>query len=287
MKLSVVIPCYNAASTIGEQLGALADQSWMGSWEIVVVDNRSTDASVSVVRHYQERLSNLRIVDASERQGQPYALNVGARAALGESLTFCDADDVVGAGWLAAMGEALASYEFVAGRFDTERLNVPWVYKSRANIQKAGLSQYRYPPYLPHSGGGAIGVRRALHELIGGFDESLPILHDTDFCWRLQLAGVKLHFVPQAVAHIRYRASMRDIYRQARNYAEYNVLLYKRYRPLGMPELSLKTGLGAWRGFARKLRRVRDREHLGRCVWDLGWRIGRLQGSVKHRVMAI
>jgi GT2 family glycosyltransferase len=185
------------------------------------------------------------------------------------------------------MGRALTTHEFVAGRFDTEKLNEPWIFKSRANIQRDGLSQYRYPPYLPHSGGGAIGVRRALHEIIGGFDESLPILHDTDFCWRLQLAGVTLHFVPEAVAHIRYRASMRDIYRQARNYAEYNVLLYKRYHPLGMPGLDFKTGFDAWRRFARKLPRVRDRAQLGRVIWDLGWRMGRLQGSVRHRVMAI
>ncbi len=287
MTLSVVIPCYNAAKTIGEQLDALADQHWSGAWEIIVANNRSTDASVAVVERYQKWLSNLRIVDASARQGQPYALNTGARAAVGESLVFCDADDVVGAGWLAAMGDALAKHEFVAGRFDTERLNVPWIHQSRANIQKDGLSQYRYPPYLPHSGGGAIGVRRALHQIVGGFDESLPILHDTDFCWRLQLAGVTLHFVPEAVVHVRYRDSLRDIYRQARNYAEYNVLLYKRYRALGMPQLTLATSVDAWRKCARKLRRIRSREDLGRSVWDLGWRIGRLQGSIKHRVLAL
>jgi glycosyltransferase involved in cell wall biosynthesis len=287
LKLSVVIPCYNAARTIGEQLEALANQRWRHPWEVIVADNRSTDASMAIAERCQERVQNLRIVDASGRQGQPYALNAGARAAVGESLVFCDADDVVGDGWLAAMGDALAKYDFVAGRFDTERLNPPWIYKSRANIQSDGLSQYRYPPYLPHSGGGALGVKRVLYALIGGFDESLPILHDTDLCWRLQLAGVPLHFVPCAVVHVRYRESLWDIFRQARNYAEYNVLLYKRYRALDMPELSIKTGLNAWKRFVRRLPRICNREHLGRSVWEFGWRMGRLKGSIKHRVVSL
>jgi glycosyltransferase involved in cell wall biosynthesis len=287
MQISVVIPCYNAARTIGEQLDALEDQRWAGTWEVIVANNRSTDASMSIVDQYRRRLPNLRIIDASVRQGQPYALNAGVRAAIGESLLFCDADDVVGVGWLAAMGQALVEHEFVAGRFDTERLNVPWIYKSRANIQKDGLSQYRYPLYLPHSGGGAIGVRRALHEIMGGFDESLLILHDTDFCWRLQLAGITLHFVPEAVVHVRYRESLRDIYRQARNYAKYDVLLYKRYRYLGMPKLTFRTSVSAWGKFVRKLPHIRNREDLGRSMWDFGWRMGRLQGSIKHHVLAL
>jgi glycosyltransferase involved in cell wall biosynthesis len=100
MKLSVVIPCYNAESTIEEQLDALADQHWIEPWEVVVANNRCTDNSIAIVRSYQSKIPNLRIVDASERQGQPYALNIGAEAALGEALAFCDADDVVGEGWL-------------------------------------------------------------------------------------------------------------------------------------------------------------------------------------------
>lgn len=70
---------------------------------------------------------------------------------------------------------------------------------------------------------------RVLHEAVGGFDESLPYLHDTDYCWRIQLAGTELHFVPEAVVHIRTRHTLPGIFRQARNWAEYNVLMYKRY----------------------------------------------------------
>src|SRR5262245_35038573 len=116
MKLSVIIPCYNAAETIGDQLEALTCQRWSQLWEVVVVDNKSTDRSRTIVESYQKRLPNLRMINAFERQGQAHARNVGAQVACGESLAFCDADDEVGAEWLAAMGEALSKHDFVACR---------------------------------------------------------------------------------------------------------------------------------------------------------------------------
>lgn len=287
MKLSVIIPCYNGAKTIGEQLEALASQVWAEPWEIIVADNRSTDNSMAIVKQYQACLPNLRIVDASARQGQPYALNYGAEAAVGESLAFCDADDVVGPGWLPTIGEALNRYDFVACRFDTEKLNAPWLHKSRANPQQNGLKKYTHPPYLYHAGGGSLGVKRVLHEAIGGFDETLPILHDTDYCWRLQLAGTELNFVPDAVMYIRYRDTLDGIYRQAGNYAEYNVLLYKRYRLQGMPPISLKAGLLAWVKLAQRPQRLLRLEGRAKWVWQFGWCMGRLRGSIKHRVLAL
>jgi glycosyltransferase involved in cell wall biosynthesis len=95
-------------------MDALANQSWSEPWEVVVANNKSTDDSMGIVEGYKKQLPNLRIVDASVRQGQPYALNVGAACAQGEAIAFCDADDEVAPGWVAAMGEALSRYDFVA-----------------------------------------------------------------------------------------------------------------------------------------------------------------------------
>jgi glycosyltransferase involved in cell wall biosynthesis len=286
MKLSVIIPCYNAANTIGAQLEALAAQSWSQPWEIIVANNRSTDAFVSSVSKYRDRLPNLRMVDALARQGQPYALNIGAQAAVGDALAFCDADDEVGTGWVAAIGQALSKYDFVACRVDIEKLNAPWVQKSHDNLQRDGLMPYRYPPYLPHAGGGTLGVRRSLHEAIGGFDESLPYLHDTDYCWRLQLAGIKLQFVPEAVTHVRHRDTLTGTYRQARLWAKANVLLYKRYRSLGMPKLSWKMGMRAWRDLLLCPPHIHSKKDVAQWLWQFGWRMGRLQGCVEYGVLA-
>lgn len=290
MKLSIIIPCYNAASTIGATLDALAAQEWSEPWEALIVNNRSTDASLAIVERYRARIPQLRVVEASERQGQPFALNSGVAAALGESVAFTDADDEIGPGWLAAMGQALEKYDFVACRIDDEKLNSQEQRRLRGNNQRDGIQPYKYPPYLPHAGGGTLGVKRHLFELVGGFDEALPYLHDTDFCWKLQRAGVTLRFVPDAVLHIRYRGTLKALYRQARNYGEYNVILYKRYRPLGMPAIPIKQGIRAWINIGKSALRVarsRDRTQFGHLVWNFGWRLGRVRGSIKHGVWAL
>ena len=55
MDLSVVIPAHNVAETLGAQLDALAAESWDGEWEIVVVDNCSTDGTAALVRDHAAR----------------------------------------------------------------------------------------------------------------------------------------------------------------------------------------------------------------------------------------
>jgi glycosyltransferase involved in cell wall biosynthesis len=287
MKLSVIIPCLNEAEYIGAQLEALANQQRSEPWEVIVSDNGSTDRSLAIVEEYKTRVPNLRIVDASDRRGQAHAKNVGARAATGDALAFCDADDEVAPGWVAAIGEALSQYDFVASRFDVKKLNPPWLLDGRGSPQSTGLQTYRYPPYLPHAGGCGLGVRRALHEAVGGFDESWLLLEDTEYCFRVQLTGVPLHFAPDAVVHIRFPRTTRGVYRQAYSWGKYNVLLYKKYRPLGMPKLSWKDGVLAWIGIVKTLPAVRSKHGRAVWLWQFAWRTGRVHGCFQYRVLAL
>jgi glycosyltransferase involved in cell wall biosynthesis len=285
-RLSVVIPCYDAEATLGTQLAALAAQRWEGSWEVVIADNGSTDGSPRVAESFRHRLPALRWVDASDRRGPGHARNVGAAAAEGELLLFCDADDEVAPGWLAAMAGALAEHRFVASRYDASRLNPEAVQAIHGTPQAEGLNPYTYPPYLPHAGGGGLGVQRAVHEAVGGFDEELPALEDTDYCWRIQRSGVALVFVPDALVHIRYRPTLAGVFRQGLVYGEHNVLIYKRYRPLGMPRLGVLPGLLRLAKLVLTLPQVVRRDTRAGWIWQAGWRLGRLKGCWKHRVLA-
>lgn len=286
VKLSVIIACHNAADTIGEQLESLANQRWSGRWEIVVVDNRSTDASREVAERFRRHMNNLRIVDAFEKQGGAYALNVGICAARGEWLAICDADDVVADNWVAGMAAALMENELVSGPHETMRLNTSTLTKNRGNVQPAGIQHYTHPPYLPHAGAGNLGMRRRVFTQVGGFDESMVALFDTDFCWRAQLAGFRLSPVLDAVLHVRYRDSVASLYRQARLYGEWNVFIYKRYRAHGMPKINWMFGLLGWINLARRVGALFRSELRSEWVWGLGWVIGRVRGSLKYRVFA-
>lgn len=285
IELSVVLPCYNGEATIADQLEALESQDWPGGWELIVVDNRSTDSSMDIVRTFSDRIPNMRIVEANERQSQPYALNVGIGEAVGTSVAFVDSDDVAGKGWLRALATTLRDAEFVASSHDTRRLNSEWLIRIRGERQANELQTTWYPPYLPHAGGCGLAARRELLGQAGGFDETLPYLHDTDLCFRLQHSGASLKLAKEAVMHVRHRDEPREMFQQARRWAQFNQLLYRRYRDAG-PGPSR-----AWRQYLLRLgwllRRVhRTRTLRGRQMmsWHAGWQIGLLQGSLKHRI---
>ncbi len=288
LRISVIIPCFNAGETLGCQLQALAEQSWPGAWEIILADNGSRDDSREVADKFRERLPNLRIIDASARRGQPFALNTAAAAATGDALLFCDADDEVGARWLAAMAEALEQHDFVACRIDATKLNAPHARASREGTQRDGLQRFPYPPYLPHAGGGTLGVKRWLHEAVGGFDEDLPATHDTLFCLRVQQLGAELHFVPKATMHVRFRHGFRGMFRQARTYGFYSTLVYKKARNLGTAPIPhpWRDAANVWAELLKRLPRNRSRDQWAAWIFRVGYRTGRLLGSIRHAVAA-
>ena len=88
----MIVPAYNAAATLAEQLEALAAQRFDGDWELVIV---STDATANLARHYGKRFSTFTLVDGGSRRGHSAPRNAGAIAARAELLAYCDADDVV------------------------------------------------------------------------------------------------------------------------------------------------------------------------------------------------
>jgi glycosyltransferase involved in cell wall biosynthesis len=282
--LSVIVPCRNAATFIGMQLEALARQRCDRDWEVVVVDNGSTDQTRGVVESYRSKLPNLVLMDASEHPGAAYARNRGAHVAHGQNIAFCDADDEVGDGWLAAVVSALEGHEAIAFRTDTVKLNLGG--GDRTIAQSEGLQSYTYPPYLPFSGS-TIALRRALFLKLNGFDEAMLACEDADLCWRLQLAGAPMYFARDAVVHVRLRESVRAMCRQARLWGEYNVVLYKKYRRLGMPTLNWLQGLRNLIGTARRFPRLAHRETRSAWLWEVNWMAGRVVGSLKHRVWAL
>jgi glycosyltransferase involved in cell wall biosynthesis len=284
LALSVVVPCRNAAAFLGAQLDALARQRCEAAWEVVVVDNGSSDGTRQVAEGYCNRLPRLVIVDAVDRRGAAYARNTGAQAAQGENVAFCDADDEVDDNWLPAVAAALRKHEAIAFRTDTAKLN-PGA-DGRMINQSDGLQPYTYPPYLPYSGG-TIAMRRDLFLKLGGFDESMLACEDADLCWRLQHAGVPLVFARDALVHVRLRTSLGAMCRQARLWGEYNVVLYKKYRPLGMPTLPRLQGLRNLVGTLRRFPQLGRRRTRSDWLWEANWMMGRLLGSVKHRVWAL
>lgn len=274
MRVSVVVPTYQAGPLLEQQLAALAAQTWTGPLEVLVCDNGSTDGSTDRVASYPYT----RLVDASARRGPGPARNIGAAEARGDVLLFCDADDLVSEVWVAAMAEALTEHDVVAGRSDLSRLNSPRVRASRPlpeGLQAAGWG----PPY---AGAGNLGIRTEVFLALGGFDESLLHLEDVDLSWRLQVAGHALHYEPRATVHVRLRPTWSTQLRQGRNYGRAWAELERRWGPAttsgGAPVVDPVTRHPAsrWRTATTLARQALRHPWAGgdQVVWTLGWHVG-------------
>jgi len=275
------MPVYNAAATLGQQLNALNAQVFDGHWEIVAVDNRSTDDSVTVIRQYQQQMPHLRLVQAAGKQSRAYALNVGARAAKGDVSLFCDADDVVAPGWLAAMAEALEQHDFVAGTIEVEALNQSKAWRPTP----PNWAMKRNLNFLPFAGGALMALSREAFQRDGGFKEEAPVCEDIEISWRLQLQGYTLHPVPDAVIHVRYRETRQAMWEQNVRFGEAHVYLYKLFASRGMPRSSVRETLYKYWGLITRLPDLLRGEEKQRAqlLRKAALCYGRLRGSLRYR----
>ncbi|MES2978530.1 MAG: glycosyltransferase family A protein [Pseudomonadota bacterium] len=299
MNLSVILPCFNGAATLDVQLQALTRQHWDAGWELVVVNNGSTDGSMDLVERYRGRIPVLSIVHAhipgTRRLGVPHSYNVGIQAARGDAFVFCEADDEVAEGWLTAMGEALAQHDFVCARLDHRKLNPEWLHPAEGDgYQSAGLSKLEGHTGYAHASGCSFGMRRSLYERVGPLNTDFPFAHDTEYSWRVQSAGYALHFEPEALIHYREKTALRARFIQGKNWGRDATRLTCHYgeslgrfallRQLVGMTRALPRGARAWLSYASG--RPKGGWLLAEWVWSMGWSMGRLQAIGEGAVPA-
>jgi GT2 family glycosyltransferase len=236
---SVVIPTYNAAHLIVEQLGALACQLGAPPFEVVVADNGSADDLRSVVAAWQHRLPGLRWVDASRGRGVSVARNVGIEHARTDLVLICDADDRVSNGWVAALVAGLDGAPLASGPVETTLLSgrsAAWV-----PVEQRTSGLFETWEGRTFGIGCNLGLRREVWAAVGGFDESFPAgAEEIDFAWRAWDLGHRFTYVEEALVHYRIRTDLRGVLRQQYNSGRGTATLYAKFRP---PEVVPKSAL--------------------------------------------
>jgi glycosyltransferase involved in cell wall biosynthesis len=284
--VSVVVPVLDCEELIKTQLDALAEQDYKGDWEVLVVDNGSTDNTVEVAKAYSDRLPNLRIVDASSRRGVSHARNCGARTADGEVILICDADDRVRKTWVRKMAEASRRFDLIGGYLDTKSLNDvetrSWRNPFSPSALPVGMLEH-----LPFAVGANVGVTRDCFEALDGWrEEYICGGDDVDFSWRAQQAGFRLGMAPGAVIDYRYRTGLSGLWRQFVGYGMADPLIYVNHRARGMPRPDTQAALKAWlRLAARSPLVLTTRRRRGLWIRNFAFRWGRLRGSIRYRCL--
>jgi len=214
---SIIIPNWNGMHHLPVCLDALRRQTYQ-HFEIILVDNASTDGSVDLLaQNYPE----VRVIQLDDNYGLTGACNRGADAARGEVLVLLNNDTEVEPGWLAALVEALAEHPeagsvaskmLLFDRRDTlhtagDLYGVDGIPRNRG-VWERDEGQYDEAIEIFSACGGASAYRREAWEAVGGFDEDFFMYcEDVDLGWRLQLAGYRAVFAPRARVYHRLSAT--------------------------------------------------------------------------------
>jgi N-acetylglucosaminyl-diphospho-decaprenol L-rhamnosyltransferase len=221
MDLSVIVLNYNGRGVLRRCLDAVLVQRLTCQWEVLVVDNGSTDGSLDLLgQQYPE----VRLVDAGGNRGFAGGNNLGIRSARGRYVVLLNNDAYPRQGFLAAL-LAAAETEVRAGAVTAKLLFAAEPDK----IQNAGSQllsdgsgadrgagevdrgQYDSGEEVFGFCGAAALLRREALEDVGLFDEHFFMYYeDTDLSWRLRLRGWLVVYEPAAVAEHDHAATSRE-----------------------------------------------------------------------------
>lgn len=224
--ISVIVPAYNAADTIGECLDALLNQTVPRSeYEVIVVDDGSTDETRDIAH-----LRGVKVICQSN-QGPASARNLGVCHARGELILFTDADCVPARDWIERMSAPLLdpNIDGAKGVYRTRQRNLVARFVQLEYEDKYDrVAQERFIDFVDTY---AAAYRKPVFSGNGGFDPAFPRAsgEDIDFSWRLARKGHKLVFAPDAVVYHRHVSSLASYFRRKYSVGYWRALMYRRH----------------------------------------------------------
>lgn len=203
MKVSVIIPAFNAAATLEQPIASLQAQSHV-EWEAIVVDDGSADDTLAVAEDLALGDSRIRVV-TQDNAGVSAARNAGMDRAQADWLLFLDADDTLEPRFL----------ELMTGALERD----PSLDAVRCGWSSLSVDGYRTCTLLPRITGDlfarlavdwlfaihACVVRKSLARQVGGFDTELCTSEDWDFWQRVARTGARFGAVREVLAYYHMR----------------------------------------------------------------------------------
>ncbi len=195
--VTVIIPAYNRAKTLGRAIDSVLTQSFK-DFKLLIVDDGSSDETLQIAQSYQD--SRVRCIVHSSNMGSGAARNTGIQEATTKWLAFLDSDDFWHADKLRTQMDFIEQHPNImgctTGYFHVRENNTKQIIPS---ARQAEHRQILFHDIL-HMGTTLL-VRRAAFERLGGFDPALSRGQDND--WLLRLTAVeRLFVVPHPLAWV-------------------------------------------------------------------------------------
>lgn len=222
--VSIVIPAYNCEKTIEKCLRALEEQSYDDNFEVIVVDDGSSDNTASIVKKHQ-KIKYL----FEKNSGPAAARNKGWKNSKGKIIVFIDSDCVPEKSWLKEMLSDFKNENIgaVGGAYELTVNNY-----SRLSCLIGEEIKYRYRKignFTDAHGSYSFAVRRKILEKINGYNEYYPIAtaEDWDLCYRIQDLGYKIVFNKNAKVGHHHPENFWKYLRTQFRHGYYRMKLYK------------------------------------------------------------
>lgn len=283
--MSVVVPCAGDL----DQLPALADSLRPQvdcDVEVVFVDNHLSGAGRTRLSAAAASIGSARVVTEVDPGIGP-ARNAGAAAARGRVLAFVDADDVTSHEWVAGLVATVAPGVVAAGRLEYDRLNPSWLASTRG--QQPHDAVYMCEGMFPVAPGGNLAITKDDFDALGGFAAGGRSLEDFDLSLRMWDAGITVRLADRrAVVHYRLRDSASVLYRQGARYGAARSAMWAELYRRGLVRRWATPGWRSWLLLlASTPGALISRRRRCLAAWILGNRIGRIIGSIRHRVVYV
>ena len=234
--ISVIIPNFNRAKALSKTLESLLIQSDnSAAAEHIVVDDGSTDESVTVIREFQAKSQIHLNLIRHENKGPAAARNGGAMASSGDVLLFWDSD-MIAEKQLLYHHCRIQSEEtpyLVAGARRFWPPAMATSFSRNMNSDRLDEDQYeRGTPSFQEIFSSNFSIRKDLFWEIGGFDESLRAYEDIDFSYRAMKAGTELVFCRDAIGYHNHAMTLEEASRQQEQYQKYAAAFLRKHPEL-------------------------------------------------------
>ena len=259
-RVSVVVCSYNGAPTIRDCLEGLSRLAYP-NYEVIVVDDGSTDDTAAIARRYNGRLIQ------TENRGLANARNTGLAAATGEIVAYLDDDAYPDPEWLTYLVATFmsTSYAGVGGPNIAPPGDGP-IAECVAQAPGGPVHVLVTDREAEHIPGCNMAFRKSCLDAIGGFDPQFRTAgDDVDVCWRLREFGWSLGFSPAALVWHHRRNSVRTYWKQQIGYGRAEAMLERKW-----PEKYNGPGHVRWTG----------RMYGSGLTRALGWRQPRIYHGI-------
>jgi succinoglycan biosynthesis protein ExoA len=218
MKVTAIVPTFNEERNVGRCLTNLLSQRGVQDYEVIVVDGRSTDRTVDVVRSFPEFGTKLRLLD-NPRRYQVFAWNIGCRAARGDYIVLISAHTAYGPHHFERCletiertgADAVGPVQIAAGNGPLGTA-IAWCMNSPLGI---GNARFRFTQHEEEVDSVfSMFFRHEAYDRLGGFDERVAFDEDAEFSYRLRAAGGKIVASPAMAVRYFVRNSLRGLSRQ-------------------------------------------------------------------------